>query len=448
MNKVAIIALLGLATLSLVSAYEADRVRAFPDNHPFPFNVYSGYLDIPNNEKKFHYIFQESQSNPATDPVLLWLNGGPGCSSMLGAVTENGYLVNRKNNKDGWMINEYSWNTAANVIYIESPAGVGFSILGDEPKYFDDAQTGEMNTQALLVFFQKFPQFKTHDFYVSGESYAGMYVPFTAKSILDYNKTASDDAKINLKGTLVGNGVTSPEFDGNQDLRLRMANAHALLSDATIKAYLKAGCDVSLELETEPLTKFIEFEAKPSLLGYSDECAALNQQINANLSNINIYNILADCEPSRIVGAPCLNYDYLVSYFNRDDVKKTLHISDEAASWNYCSNMVGANYHSDPRGSIWIYPILKEAGIRTLVYSGDIDFAVPFMGSEAWVDSLNWDLKKEWSQYIVNGQVGGYFKEFDGITYVTVKGSGHMVPQDKPAQAHHFVYAFLNQTEI
>jgi len=92
------------------------------------------------NNNLFHYLFVESQGNPKTDPLVntdskfiiikflkvLWLNGGPGCSSLEGIFEELGpYLIN----KDGKTLrqNPYSWNKYASIIFLESPAWVGFS---------------------------------------------------------------------------------------------------------------------------------------------------------------------------------------------------------------------------------------------------------------------------------------------------------------------------------
>jgi carboxypeptidase C (cathepsin A) len=57
-------------------------MRQLPNCDPFDYNAYSGYLVI-NETKQLHYVFVESQSDPVNDPVLIWFNGGPGCSSLL-----------------------------------------------------------------------------------------------------------------------------------------------------------------------------------------------------------------------------------------------------------------------------------------------------------------------------------------------------------------------------
>lgn len=85
------------------------------------------------------------------------------------------------------VLNPYSWNNNANVIYLESPGGVGYSTLGNNPNW-NDGETAEVNLQFLIKFFQGFSEYRKSPFYIAGESYAGVYIPTLAKSILNYNK--------------------------------------------------------------------------------------------------------------------------------------------------------------------------------------------------------------------------------------------------------------------
>jgi cathepsin A (carboxypeptidase C) len=172
--------LLVFAIAGLAHAKPAeDRVYSLPDMATFDkFEYYSGYVNLAGTGKSLHYIFVESQNDPANDPLLLWFNGGPGCSSMLGWAQEHGpYSID--DGTDFWRENEYSWNKQANVIYLESPAGVGYSVCSTlkECTSNDDKSAAD-NLVAVLAWFEKFPEYKQHDFYISGESYAGIYVPY------------------------------------------------------------------------------------------------------------------------------------------------------------------------------------------------------------------------------------------------------------------------------
>ena len=144
MLKTIALTLVGLA--SLASAYpDADKVASLPQMDDLSFGLYSGYVDIPNSKKSLHYMSALSRGNPLTDPLVIWFNGGPGCSSMLGFSQENGpYALN--DDDTIFRSNDYAWNLKANMFWLESPAGVGFSICGDATQCkFDDNNSGDDN---------------------------------------------------------------------------------------------------------------------------------------------------------------------------------------------------------------------------------------------------------------------------------------------------------------
>ena len=170
----AVALLLGFAR----AAPKAERVQALPDCGPLPSAWYSGYLTV-SETKALHYVYVESLSNVTGDPVLIWLNGGPGCSSLLGAFSENGPFIF----DDGENVikpNPFSWNERANMLYIESPAHIGFSIGGpNDWTYNDNSQSIDLFA-ALQDFYVKFPERLSNPLWISGESYAGIYGPFLA----------------------------------------------------------------------------------------------------------------------------------------------------------------------------------------------------------------------------------------------------------------------------
>ncbi len=119
-----------LIAATAFAASAADKMGNLPDAPAFTTDMYSGYLTVTDT-KSLHYVFAESQSDPANDPVVIWFNGGPGCSSMLAFMQENGPLA-VDDGEDYIKTNPFPWNTQANMLWIESPAGVGFSLAGTE----------------------------------------------------------------------------------------------------------------------------------------------------------------------------------------------------------------------------------------------------------------------------------------------------------------------------
>ena len=144
---------------------------------------YSGYLNV-SDTKSLHYVFVASKSDSAaTDPLLMWFNGGPGCSSMLGLFQENGPWVVDDN--ETMYENPLPWNMNANLLYIESPSGVGFSIAKTDNDYLHtDMSVSRDAFKALQEWYLKFPEYDDNDLFISGESYAGLYVPYLAWQIV------------------------------------------------------------------------------------------------------------------------------------------------------------------------------------------------------------------------------------------------------------------------
>lgn len=453
--------LLAIACLAIVAFAkpDADRVLEVPDMAKFDtFELYSGYLQIPNKQRKLHYIFAESQNNPAKDPLVVWFNGGPGCSSMLGFAQEHGPFV-MPDGDPHFYENPNSWNTHANMLYIESPAGVGYSYFwGNDSHTFDDLSSSEDNYAALLQFFVKFPEFKTNDFFISGESYAGIYVPYLAWQVLQHKSDG-----VNLKGIIVGNGVTNWTYDCTPAY-VGMGFWHALYGTSLHDKIEELGCTFAI-------------------LEESKECEELERQFNHLVEKVNIYDVYRECyydsEESRVGTAmiggelktykrgmtakeytpflfkkhknlelvpPCVYGSGPSDYFNRQDVRDSLHIETNQ-TWELCTERI--SYNSGEKGSYWIYPILKQAGVRAMHFSGNADGAVPTQGTRDWMETLNWKKTALYAPfYIENKQVGGFVEEYDGITFVSIQGVGHMAAQWSPVATKHAVYSFINSQPI
>ncbi|CAI5727715.1 unnamed protein product [Peronospora destructor] len=170
----------------------------------------SGHIKL-TNEKDDHYFywFVESQSEPQKDPLVLWLTGGPGCSSMMALLTENGPCHVHPDLST--QINPYSWNGQANVIWLDQPTGVGFSYGSSVDYDSSELNVAENIYWFLQEFLRKHPDFSDREFFVTGESYGGHYVPATASYILKANMLRHlnpDTVYINMAGIAVGNGLT------------------------------------------------------------------------------------------------------------------------------------------------------------------------------------------------------------------------------------------------
>ena len=442
------------------------------------YGAFSGYIDIADTTKKIHYLFFEAQNNSADAPVLIWFNGGPGCSSMLGFMQENGpFRLESGGSK--FHPNEYSWNRETNLLYIEQPAGVGYSYCNSvKDCAFDDDKSGADNLTVVLEWFKKFPEYQKNDLFISGESYGGVYVPYLAYYINQHNEenANNDDVfKPNLKGFAVGNGVTNWEYD-TQGAYIEMSYWHSLISQDLQNRLEKEDCDWNM----------------PYMLGVSDECMSLNDEFATLTNSLNVYDIYGVCwglgpypqaeKPAgfphlyksdkkrthrQFVTAadytpwipqvrkkgtqlnelpPCTWGEGLLDYMNSDEVRKAMNIPDYVQAWDLCKS--GIDYLSGQKGSQWIYEALAGK-IKMLHYSGDTDGAVPTVGTQGWIASLNWNKTSEWKEYTHEGQVAGYWESYEGgLTFGTVHGAGHMAPQFKPPQTYHLVFNWMFDRDI
>ena len=447
---------------------EEDKVSGLPD-YSYNGTLYSGYLDV-SEIKKFHYLLNIAIDDWEHKPLVLWLNGGPGCSSLDGWVNEHGPMLIDKNGK--FQLNNYTWVKEANIIYLESPGNVGFSLINSTNKddlYVDDNTTAADNLIALLDFFRKYPEFKTKDFYVSGESYAGIYVPMLAYKIIEYNKKPETTEKIKLKGILVGNGVTDWKYDV-EPARMDFFFTHHLTSYEHRLNYVKY-C----------LTNKTRDEV---------ECNKIIDEAYEIIDGVNIYDYLQDCQvsdkskgelstkPTYYLRAPwafktfkkinkkiltlneeqedeedtvpCLDDTKMEKYFSREDVQNALHVR-RIENWYVCSDTILKNYNILDEGSIWTYPTLINEGLKILIYSGDTDIAVPFNGNQMWIKNLKLEIEEPWRSWRVENDtnnIAGYVVKYKGLIFCTIKGTGHMAPGWKPKESFHMYSKFLKNEAI
>uniref|UniRef100_T1KQA4 Carboxypeptidase n=1 Tax=Tetranychus urticae TaxID=32264 RepID=T1KQA4_TETUR len=443
-------------------AYEPDRVSSLPGlSGQLKFGTFSGYLDATPGTH-LHYIFVESENDPANDPLLLWLNGGPGCSSLLGLFTELGPF---RMNESELVVNPYAWNQVANIIFLESPAGVGYSYSDDQVYIHNDDKTSTNNLLALKSWFNKFPQYKDNDFYLTGESYAGVYIPTLSVRLLD-------EPTINYKGFAIGNGYLDKVLLGNS--KIRFAYHHGLIdtsmwykivsscckgedespencdfvtnaSSKCTKA-VKDGLDFISNIRINPYGLYENCDDQTGR--YLDNKAftsrrGVRERIGWSLIGDSLNQTIKNRLSVRSKVLPCTDATALINYLSRNDVRETLNIPTFLPDWSDCSEFVNTHY-------IKQYPTLRDqvtktikAGKRVLIYNGDTDLVCDFLGDEWFSDSLGFQQIGEYKAWYVNGQVAGFVKHFRGFAFVTIRGSGHFVPEWRPVASLALIKKFL-----
>ncbi|XP_004292824.1 PREDICTED: serine carboxypeptidase II-3-like [Fragaria vesca subsp. vesca] len=405
---------------------EADKIDTLPGqpklNPGEEFNQYAGYVRVDHVAgRALFYYFVESPQNSSTKPLVLWLNGGPGCSSFgYGAMEELGPF---RVNSDGKTLfrNDHAWNNVANVLFLESPAGVGFSYSNNKSDYENvgDKRTAEDSYKFLVNWLERFPEYRDRDFFITGESYAGHYAPQLARTILSKNNSTKK-TKINLKGIAIGN----PWIDENDGTlgEYDYLWTHDLNSDET-HAGIHKNCDFASGNKSET-------------------CIIYMNKSEDEIGDIDPYNIYAPkCDMSS--GTKVNSFDpcsdkYVEAYLNLAEVRAALHA--KPTNWTFCSDVGWID------APITILPGIKRliaSGIRLWMYSGDTDANVPGTSTRYSIKRLKLPIKKPWRPWNSDGEVGGYVIGYRGLTFATVRGAGHLVPSYQPRRALTLISSFL-----
>lgn len=194
----------------LIQAGRIDEAREACKVKPPKADIesYSGYLTVDETHgSNMFFWFFPAMSGARDAPVMLWLQGGPGASSLYAVFNEHGPFSVAKTH--GLKLRNHTWVATHSIIYLDNPVGTGYSFTADDGGYsVNQASVGVNVYTALVQFFTLFHEYQNNDFYVTGESYAGKYVPAVSYSIHLNNPKAK--VKINLKGLAIGNGLVDP----------------------------------------------------------------------------------------------------------------------------------------------------------------------------------------------------------------------------------------------
>ncbi|XP_027350417.1 serine carboxypeptidase-like 45 isoform X2 [Abrus precatorius] len=444
MVETLILIVLAQTVVGVNSLSEADKIGTLPGQPQVKFQQYAGYITVDEKQKRaLFYYFVEAEVQPASKPLVLWLNGGPGCSSVgAGAFVEHGPF---KPSENGLVKNDYSWNKEANMLYVESPAGVGFSYSAN--KSFYDLVNDEITARDNLVFLQhwftKFPEYKNNDFFITGESYAGHYVPQLAQLIVQ-TKT-----KFNLKGIAIGNPLL--EFNTDFNSRAEFFWSHGLISDSTYEIFTKV-CNYSQIRRQHQSGKL------------TPVCAGVNKLVSSEVSRyIDTYDVTLDvCLSSADQQAYVLNKltqlgakidvcveDETITYLNRKDVQEALHAKLVGiTTWSTCSDVLNYDMQNLEIPTISIIGAIAKTGIRVLVYSGDQDSVIPLLGTRSLVNGIakefGLNTTVSYRAWFEGRQVAGWTQLYgDMLSFATIRGAAHEAPFSQPERSLVLLKAFL-----
>ncbi|KAI9702186.1 MAG: hypothetical protein M1820_006268 [Bogoriella megaspora] len=435
---------------------------AIPD---IPFDIgesYAGLLPISdqaNETRKLWFWFFPSQNPNATDEITIWFNGGPGCSSLTGLIKENGPILWQAGTQ-GFTKNAYSFVNLTNMVYVEQPIGVGFT--QGTPNISDEVELGQQFAGFWKNFISAF-QLEQRKVYITGESYAGLYIPYVADAFISQN----DNVYYNLAGVAINDPILGDDtvqqdvilspyvdywdkiFNFNESFTERLHNLH---SACGYEDY------IAKYLTYPPPAGPFPVPADPEA-GRNNTCATWDIAYDAILELnpcFNVYHITDYCP---------LLYNPEVPYFNRLDVQAAIN-APVGTVWQQCTD----KEVFPPRGDQSLGPaqngVLQrviEHNNNTLIGVGNLDYILPPNGTLLTLQNVTWNGVQGFQSYpndrkffvpyhteynqgslAAAGYVGTWGQE-RGVTYYQVQYAGHQQPQYAPGSSYRIIELMLGR---
>ncbi|KAK4777566.1 hypothetical protein SAY87_017753 [Trapa incisa] len=435
--------------------FSAKNVTTLPGySGTLPFTLETGYTEV--GEIEFFYYFIHSQGNPGSDPVLLFMNGGPGCTGLNGLIYQIGPLNFNITDYTGGLPSlideENAWTKTSSIIFLDAPVGTGFTYATSTAAY---SSTDTLTAQQVHAFIRKWmadhPAFQTNPFFIGTDSYAGIIAPMLAQNILQGNEALLNPL-INLKGLSLSCPHTYTDLETNS--KIPFAHRLTLISDALYKS-VKASCggnyvsntSASCTEDLAEVDQCIELISRQNVL--EPYCAFLSPESHEAFRQAGekhrraLQSFTKDymLSLSRPRNLWCKNFDYLLMdiWLSYPSVLEALGVRNGTTGTVFRCN-ISLSYTVDINDVVEYHKNLTDKGMQVLVFSGDHDMVIPHNGIETWIKSLALTVDFDWRPWFVDGQVAGYTVKYINsgyrLTYATIKGSGHSPPEYKRKECY------------
>jgi len=404
---------------------EKNNITRKDPSFPFTGEMFTGFIVIDNTTQAnlYYHLYAFNQTETSTQaPLIIWLEGGPGCSSAFGNYVQFGPVTIDKDNSSNFHFgnNPFTWNQYAHILYIDQPTGTGFS-QANGLNVSSTVQSSKHFQTFLARFYQLFPEMMKHPLYLVGESYAGKYIPVYTHDLLN---NATFTSQVTIKGIAIGDGWSDPirqmptygsfgyvagMIDGRNRDNLRLQEVQGVLNILKGDYYDATNISNSLLAELTALAggvsnwNYREFDE-------SDDPYA---------------DWLSTKEAQDFLGVPYQDYED-------------------------CSQDISDDFYGDNTQSVaHLYPELFER-LPVLIYTGQDDENVDYEGTINYINALNWKDIKNFrnSQRTVwklsNGTKAGLVKGYGNLTFLLLFKCGHLVPADQPRSAFEMIYNFLH----
>lgn len=387
---------------------------------------YSGFLtvDKPNRGNMFFWFFP-AEINPETAPVVIWLQGGPGGSSMFGLLKLHGPIittVDGNNNLNGAAKNPNSWGRKHNMIYIDNPVGAGFSFSNKLPTTQKDVTDNLY--EFLQQWFTLFPMYQSNPFYAFGESYAGKFVPSITRRIHEMNMEKDVKIAINLAGMGIGDGWMSPYHNARY--------ADFLYQVGLVDENQKDHC---LSLEDNTQSYINSGQMYQAFSSWNTEFSYFLNHMDCPY----YYNIaLCDFDPAED------NYE---DFCNWPSTRGAIHVG--SLSFPNEGDVYWSMINVFMESGLPDIEYCLDAGVHTLIYDGNFDIICNHSGVLDMIADMQWKGKSDYNKasrsvYYYGNEVVGYLKQAQNLDLLVVRNAGHMVPLSQPPYAQQMIEDFTS----
>ncbi|CAE6478473.1 unnamed protein product [Rhizoctonia solani] len=407
----------------------------------FPLqDSYAGKLPISanaNETRQLSFWYWPSSTKAGSKKLSIWLNGGPGCSSFLGFLTENG-PISFQAGAAAPTFNPYTWTNASDMLWIEQPVGTGFTL--GTPNLTNEVQLSDQFYGFLQQFYKVFPDLIKKELYFTGESYAGMYIPYITSRIVNASPSEKKALPLNLQSFLIIDGVyasfitleDAPMYNfAKKNQQILGINATTLERIRNVTVF--CGYQEILDKVTYPPKGMIPLPNGNQDMYPSWDCLSSEVLYDAATDAnpcFNIYRITDKCPtPSK----------------NRPDVQSALHFPN-FGNWSECAPFekpvfINQRDYSDYTETLFPSLISKLPKGFSL-WQGVDDALLLSEGTKIMIQNLTWGgsqgfTKPPTTPLIIGGEKKGVYRTERKLTYIEFENAGHMIPQDQPAAALH-----------
>lgn len=389
----------------------------------------AGYFSIKGTGGgKMFYMYFPNRNNDEDAPFVFWTNGGPGSSSLLGMFTENGPYEIQEDLTLSWR--QHGWDIGHNIVFVDQPLGVGFSKSSSSYTVTSEEQIGDNMVSFFYCFLEEHPELVEKDLYITGQSFAGHYLPPIARSIMKAN-SEGQGISLKIKAIIMGNPWSSPIHQFRSDPDFGVEND--LITDEKRSEILNNYWD-ECQSRLHRCEMVEEVEDRDICADASLYC---NQKIYGsvwnNVKHLNYFDIRRrDCTV-----AGCYNITLLEQFMKLESVKRSLGV-EQSDEWHRSNRSVFEDLYWDSGKDM--SPLVAEIlndGINVFVYVGNKDLICNYLGNKRWIDNLGWNGSAAWvlteeKEWISGGALAGYVRHSGPLTFVVVDEAGHLVPKDQP----------------